>query len=126
MVGHNKYKIIQNNRRYGEIEIEWKDGVRLILTDSRSVHSNDWCSLKVWNVDCLDESVEDIPEYIYEFSYMPDGYSLMSAIVDEEVAENIIKNNVTAILHKDSNKLKEYLESLNEKLVFYAPKENKA
>lgn len=126
MVEYAKYKILQDNRRYGELEIEWQNGIKLILTDSRSIHSNDWCNLKVWNVDCLDESAENIPEYIYEFSYMPDGYSLMSAIVDEEVAENIIRDNVTAILHKDSNKLKEYLESLNEKLVLYAPKENKA
>lgn len=126
MVERNKYKIVQDNRRYGEIEIEWKDGVRLILTDSRSIHSNDWCSLKVWNVDCLDESVENVPEYMYEFSYMPDGYSLMCAIVDEPVVVNIIRDNITSILHKDGNCLREYLKTLNESLTMHAPKENEA
>lgn len=126
MTQYAKYKVVQDNRRYGELEIEWQNGIKLILTDSRSIHSNDWCNLKVWNVDCLDENVENIPEHIYEFSYMPDGYSLMSAIVDEVVAESIIRDNIVAILHKDSSKLKEYLESLNEKLALYAPKENKA
>lgn len=45
MTQYVKYKIMNNNRRYGEIE--WQNGTRLILTDRRSIHSNDWCSLKV-------------------------------------------------------------------------------
>ena len=33
-----KYKILQDNRRYGEMEVEWENGVRLILTDAKNIY----------------------------------------------------------------------------------------
>ena len=51
--------------------------------------------------------VTEVPEddfYVYEFSYMPDGYSLMVAIVDEGTAEKLIGGNLQEFLRGYGNK----------------------
>lgn len=112
-----KYRITQDNRRYGEMEVEWERGVLLILTDAKSVYHDDYNSIRSWIVDCKNEDgCEFIPEYLYSLSFMPDGYSLTTFIVDEDVAKKVIADNVINILHHGSNGLKEYLEELNKKL----------
>ena len=81
-----KYRILQDNRRYGEMEVEWENGVRLILTDAKSIYHDDYNSIKGWVVDCMNEDGNEfIPEYLYSLSFMPDGYSLITYIVNEDV-----------------------------------------
>lgn len=113
-----KYKITQDNSRYGELEVEWENGVRLILTDAKRVYSDDYNAIRGWVVDCLDEKADGIPEYLYTLSYMPDGYSLVTAVVDEDVAKMVITENVINILHHGSHGLKVYLEDLNGRLPY--------
>ncbi|MDE6388939.1 MAG: hypothetical protein K2L82_14155 [Lachnospiraceae bacterium] len=114
-----KYRITQDNSQYGEMEVEWENGVRLILTDAKRIYSDDWNSIKGWVVDCTNEDGNEfIPEYLYSLSFMPDGYSLTTYIVDEDVAKKVITDNVINILHHGGNGLKDYLEELNNKLNF--------
>lgn len=120
-----KYRITHDNRKYGELEVEWENGVRLILTDAKRIYSDDWNSIKGWVVDCLDEAeaAQDIPEYLYEFSFMPDGYSLITAVVDEDVAKRIMTDNVINILHHGSSKLNNYLKELHSNLILSGKEE---
>lgn len=117
MMAKRKYRITQNNRRYGEIEVEWENGARLILTDAKRLYSDDYNAIRSHVVNCLDGNIAELaPEYLYSLSFMPDGYSLITFIVDEDVAKKVIQDNVVNILHHGSNGLKEYLEELNNKL----------
>lgn len=112
-----KYKILQDNRRYGEMKVEWEYGVRLILTDAKMVYSDDYNAIRSWTVDCLNEDGNEfIPEYLYSLSFMPDGYSLITFIVDDDIAKKVIQDNLVNILHHGSNELKMYLEGLNNDL----------
>ena len=112
-----KYRILQDNRRYGEMEVEWENGVRLILTDAKSIYHDDYNSIKGWVVDCMNEDGNEfIPEYLYSLSFMPDGYSLITYIVNEDVANKVITDYVINILHHGSDGLKKYLEELHNKL----------
>lgn len=100
-----KYKVLKDNSRYGEVEVAGEHGEHLILTDRKRVYSDDYDSIGVWWVDCLQE-VGKIPERIYQLSYMPDGYSLITAYVDEAAVEKLFRENIKAIIRKDAHQIR--------------------
>lgn len=110
-----KYKVLQDNSRWGEIEVSGEHGERLILCDKHRVYSDDYNSLSVWNVDCLDE-VAEIPERIYQMSYMPDAYSLIIAYVNEKAAMAFMSANALNVIRRDSHKIKEGIKAVLDKL----------
>lgn len=100
-----KYKVLEDNSRYGEVEVSGEHGENLILTDRKRVYGDDCNSIGVWWVDCLQEA-EKIPDRIYQLSYMPDGYSLITAYVDEAAVEKLFRENIIAIIRKDTHQIR--------------------
>lgn len=100
-----KYKVLEDNSRYGEVEVSGEHGENLILTDRKRVYGDDYNSIGVWWVDCLQEA-KKIPDRIYQLSYMPDGYSLITAYVDEAAVEKLFRENIIAIIRKDTHQIR--------------------
>ncbi len=110
-----KYKVLQDNSRWGEVEVDGPNGERLILNERQKVYGDDYNSIYVWQVDCLDEKAE-IPDRIYQLSYMPDGYSSLTVYVDEDAAMRLFDLKTVYFLRKDSSEIKHGMEYIFGKL----------
>lgn len=95
------YKIMANNLKYEEMEVQGKSGETLIMTDPKRVNAGDFHSITRYVVDCLD-NIPDIPEFLYRICYMPDAYTLRSFVVGEEEVSLIMRLAQKEILHCDS------------------------
>lgn len=120
-----KYKVLEDNSRYGEVEVSGEHGEKLILTDRKRVYGDDYNSIGVWWVDCLQET-EKIPDRIYQLSYMPDGYSLITAYVDEAAVEKLFRENIKAIIRKDTHQIRAAIVKILEECKVNESKEAEA
>ena len=97
-----------NGWRCGEKNVvELESGKEYVLTQPKTLFSEDTYSIKR-AVCCQNVSVLDVPEkdfYVYEISYMEDGYTLRIVIVDEETVEGLIKNHASAFLRGNAGKV---------------------
>lgn len=97
-----------NGWRCGEKNVvELESGKEYVLTQPKTLFSEDTYSIKR-AVCCQNVSVLEVPEkdfYVYEISYMEDGYTLRIMIVDEQTVESIVQDNVRAFLRGDAGKV---------------------
>lgn len=92
--------------RHGEKYVmEPATGKRFVLTQPNRLFDEDTYGAKR-ALACEIVPVDVVPErtfYVYEFAYMPDGYSLRMCVVSEDAALEVISANLKDFLHGRAN-----------------------
>lgn len=101
--------------QYGERQVlEQDNGKEYTLTQPKDLFNEDTYGVKR-AIACQNVPANVVPEenfYVYEFTYMPDGYCCHEIIVDESTAQDVISQYLPAFLcGKACECIKQYFES---------------